>query len=193
MWPNYGTIWYVMARPSDPRLRRRILERVTAHVIAKGFGNQSLDELARGARVSKRVLVYHFGTRDQLLQEMVVRIETEWMELLTRGFGELEQPDRAIEATWRELCRPRNLRRVRLIFEIWGTSLHERTRRTRVADLLSTWTSHLAAAIESKGHARREAVLLLALVNGLLLARVTGESQEACDAALERGLGLLRR
>lgn len=181
-----------MARPIDPRVRQRVLDRVTTHIVANGFGNQSLDELARRSGVSKRMLVYHFGTRDDLIQELVVRIETEWMELLIQRLRGLRHPYNAIEATWRELCRPRNLRRLRLIFEIWGTSLQEPPRRARVSKLLSAWTSHVAGILEGKGDPRREAVLLLAVVNGLLLARLTGESQEACDAALERALGMLR-
>lgn len=181
-----------MARPSDPGVRQRVLDRVSAHIVANGFGNQSLDALARGAGVSKRVLVYHFGTRDELIQEMVVRIEAEWMGLLKRGLVEANHPYQAIEATWRELCRPGNLRKVRLIFEIWGTSLHERARLARAAEVLAIWTSQMAGALDGEAKTHRDAVLLLAIVNGLLLARVTGVAQKDCDDAFDRGLGILR-
>jgi len=90
-------------------------------------------------------VVYYFGTRERLIQEMVLQIETQWMDLLARGLRQSEDPHRAIEAVWRVLCRPSNLRRVRLIFEIWGASLHERSRRVGVAQILLT-----SAALVSK-------------------------------------------
>src|SRR3954447_6498176 len=52
---------------AEPSPRERILQRIVAHVLAHGLGDESLREVAAAVGTSHRMLGYHFGSRDGLL------------------------------------------------------------------------------------------------------------------------------
>jgi AcrR family transcriptional regulator len=57
---------------SDSR-REELLDRVTDHVLTHGLIGLSLRPVAAAAGTSDRMLVYHFGTRDELVSAVVAR------------------------------------------------------------------------------------------------------------------------
>lgn len=57
---------------SSNRLSREILlPRLAAHVLAHGLGGASLRPLAKAAGTSDRMLIYHFGNKEQLIGELL--------------------------------------------------------------------------------------------------------------------------
>lgn len=53
--------------------REELLEEVTDHVLAEGLIGLTLRPLAAAIGTSDRMLIYHFGSRDQLVAEVVAR------------------------------------------------------------------------------------------------------------------------
>jgi len=53
-------------------IREDLLDRATDHVLAEGLIGLSLRPLAAAIGTSDRMLIYHFGTRDALVSEIVV-------------------------------------------------------------------------------------------------------------------------
>ncbi|MEM7642230.1 MAG: TetR/AcrR family transcriptional regulator [Pseudomonadota bacterium] len=54
------------------RLSREILlPHLTAHVLDRGLGGASLRPLAKAAGTSDRMLIYHFGSKDALMAEIL--------------------------------------------------------------------------------------------------------------------------
>lgn len=71
-------------RPNGPKesfieqaRRQQIVEATIASVAAEGYAGASLAKVARRAKISKSVVVYHFGTKDKLLATTVHRIYVE--------------------------------------------------------------------------------------------------------------------
>jgi AcrR family transcriptional regulator len=56
-----------MARTVDHQYRQAIAERAAAHLLEHGRVNVSLRELAAAVEVSPRMLVHHFGSREELV------------------------------------------------------------------------------------------------------------------------------
>ena len=84
------TIWYMrgqagrpMAREATPArakgadgtARERLLESVIRHFAADGLADQSLRRIAEAIGTSHRMLLYHFGSKDGLLLEVVRAVE----------------------------------------------------------------------------------------------------------------------
>jgi AcrR family transcriptional regulator len=68
--------------------RRQILDIALREITAKGYGNTTLQEIAKQADISKGVIYYHFNDREELLRSI-------WSELI----GELfEYRRRRVEA-----------------------------------------------------------------------------------------------
>ena len=64
-----------MARPPDEGRRRELLDAVIECVAAGGIGNRSLRELAEAVGTSHRMLLHHFGSREELLLAVVQEVE----------------------------------------------------------------------------------------------------------------------
>jgi AcrR family transcriptional regulator len=76
-------------RPSDPKLsfieearRRQIIEATIAGVAEEGYAGASLAKVAARAGISKSVVVYYFGGKDELLETTLVQIFGELREFL---------------------------------------------------------------------------------------------------------------
>ena len=59
-----------MGRQQQPEIRERLLEACTDHVLQHGLPDR-LQPLAQATGTSTRMLLYHFGTRDDLLREVL--------------------------------------------------------------------------------------------------------------------------
>ena len=61
--------------PRPPLARERVLDAFEAIVIADGERTATLDATAKAAGVSKGGLLYHFGSRDELVAGLLARLE----------------------------------------------------------------------------------------------------------------------
>ncbi|MBA4767233.1 MAG: TetR/AcrR family transcriptional regulator [Porphyrobacter sp.] len=60
---------------SSQRLSRDVLlPRLTAHVLEHGLGQSSLRPLAKAAGTSDRMLIYHFGSKEALVTDLLAHI-----------------------------------------------------------------------------------------------------------------------
>lgn len=69
--------------------RDRLLDAIVDHLAEHGIGDTSLRRLAESVGTSHRMLIYHFGSRDDLLADVVRRVEDEQRVVLTRTFERL--------------------------------------------------------------------------------------------------------
>jgi AcrR family transcriptional regulator len=61
-----------VGRHKQPGIRDRILDDCVDHALTHGLPDR-LEPLAAASGTSKRMLIYHFGTRDALLRETLGR------------------------------------------------------------------------------------------------------------------------
>ena len=64
-----------MARPPDERRRRKLLDQLIEAFAHGGIGGRSLREVAEAVGTSQRMLLHHFGSRDELLLAIVEEVE----------------------------------------------------------------------------------------------------------------------
>jgi AcrR family transcriptional regulator len=170
--------------------RERLLERCVAYVLQAGFSELSLREIAAGTGTSHRMLIYHFGSREGLLAEIVGRIEAQTRDLLA---DVASQPGELIDicwAFWHRVSDPSLAAAERLFFEVYAHALHDRpwTRSFRES-VIAAWEQPLTELFEKHGFAHGEAAdrarLALAVSRGLLMdVLMTGE-RDRVDAAME--------
>ena len=94
----------------------------------------SLRELAGAIGTSHRMLVYHFGSREGLLIEIVRSFEAEQS---ARVMALLEDDARPmmerLREVWRSFCSPEMRPREKLFFEVFHPDQRAKARRTRAA------------------------------------------------------------
>lgn len=166
--------------------RQRLLAEVVEYAAAQGITDRSLREIAAGAGTSHRMLLYHFGSREGLLEAIVSDIEQRQREFLASLAETAPTPRALMTALWAELSGPRLRPFVRLFFEVAGIVAADGTGGDRPPDALTgPWLDGVVAAAESVG-LRADPPLLragIALTRGLLLDLVCGADKHEVDAA----------
>ena len=179
-----------MPRPPDERRRRELLDAVLDAFAGGGIGGRSLRDIAEATGTSHRMLLHHFGSRDELLLTIVEEVERRQAATLV---DVPDDPAGAVEAMWKDLRRPELRPFERLFFECYSRAAQGEAPFTRL--LPGAVDGWLAAADERAGGAADPAMvrLGLAVTRGLLLDLVATGDEEGVDAAAAAFVDLLRR
>ena len=106
-----------MARTPDLARRRELLDGLIEEFATGGIGDRSLREVAAAVGTSHRMLLHHFGSREDLLVAIVEEVERRQMRLL----GDLPaDPAQGFAAMWADLHRPELRQLERLFFECYA-------------------------------------------------------------------------
>ncbi len=162
-----------MARPSNPAIRARLREEAVDYVLSHGVGDLALRPLAKALKTNARMLVYHFGSREGLMRQILTGLrEREDIHIQT-WFQSGEKPRRLpdfLRWYWKRLSSPRVRPAVRLIFELYALALRNPKEYPGVLeDPLSYWQKLTRRGGISPEFHTVEATLLLAATRGLLL------------------------
>lgn len=177
-----------MPRSRDEQRRRELLRAVIDTMAETGIGTRSLRDLAAAAGTSHRMLLHHFGSRDELLVGVVEEVEQRQMDSLT---AQSDAPLEAARALWTTLRSPELRPFERLFFECYARAAQGEEPFARlVPGAVDTW---LAAVGERAAPGVDAAAIRLglAVTRGLLLDLVATDDEAGVTAAYERFLELL--
>jgi AcrR family transcriptional regulator len=176
--------------------RAQLLDAALDHVAAHGIADLSLRGLGAAIGVSHRMLIHYFGSKEQLLVEIVQASERRQRDVLSRLHLEPGlAPVDVARLLWQQLADPRLAGQERLFFEICGHALRGRPEAVPVLEgLVTDWLEPLVAAEVDAGAepatARNRARLGLATVRGLLLDLLATGDRAGVDSAMEEFLRL---
>lgn len=180
---------------TDPKAsttaRDRLLASAVEYAEEHGIGDLSLRELAAAIGTSHRMLIYHFGSKEGLLVEVVKAVEAEQRAFLAGLAGaSTPRPGDAIRMLWRQLSDPAMAAKERLFYDVYVNALHGRLGETDFLDrIVDNWVEVAVEnrpAGQSPEHAAADARLGVAVMRGLLLDLLATGDREAVDAAAER-------
>ena len=178
--------------PPKPDLERRaeLLDRLLTAFADGGIGTRSLRDVAEAVGTSHRMLLHHFGSRDELLLTIVEEVERRQAATLDQL---PDDPADAIEAMWADLRRPELRPFERLFFECYARAAQGEAPFTRLLpNAVDGWLTDAAA---SSGGAVDPALIRLglAVTRGLLLDLVATDDDAGVDAAAAAFVALVRR
>jgi AcrR family transcriptional regulator len=172
--------------------RERLLAAAIDHVVGHGLGDLSLRELAAHIGTSHRMLIYHFGSKEGLLVEVVKSVEAAQRSFFAESAS---NPGLSFaEGTrtfWRHIADPALAPHERLFFEVYAQALLGRPGTVALLDgIIDSWvepvTAYATARGEPEASARADARLGVAVIRGLLLDLLATGDRPGVDAALER-------
>ena len=177
-----------MARTPDLARRRELLDALIEEFATGGIGDRSLREVATAVGTSHRMLLHHFGSRDDLLVAIVEEVERRQMGLL----GDLPtDPAQGFAAMWADLRRPELRHLERLFFECYARAAQgEKPFARMVPGAVDGWLS----AVDVAGEGAADPALArlgLAVTRGLLLDLVATNDDAGVDAAATAFANLL--
>jgi AcrR family transcriptional regulator len=153
-----------------------------------GVGTRSLRDVAQAVGTSHRMLLHHFGSREELLLAIVEEVEQRQMATLDDLPGD---PAGAFAAMWADLRRPELRPFERLFFECYARGAQGEAPFSRLLPAaVDGWLAQVAD--HAGGRADPAMVRLgLAVSRGLLLDLVATGDEEGVEAAAAAFVTLL--
>ncbi|MBE1466874.1 TetR/AcrR family transcriptional regulator [Kibdelosporangium phytohabitans] len=171
--------------------KQRLLTDAVAYMAEHGVTDRSLRQIAAGLGTSHRMLIYHFGSKEGLLVEIIKTVEAQQREVLAGLAHEPgESPGDMARRFWRRVSDPSLWPNARLFFEVYGQALQGRPGTADLLDdVVHAWLDPMIALGVSHGlseeDAKVSARLGLAVARGLLLDLLATGEREPVDAAME--------
>ena len=179
-----------MGRHPQPEIKQRLLDACTDYALENGLPDR-LEPLATATGTSSRMLIYHFGGRDDLLRAVLGRARQRQLEM----FGDLlrAQVDtpytRTLSRAWTTMTGPRGRPYLQMFGRLRETAeqqLWPDFRRVATTD----WLAPLEDGLRSIGRPQL-ATLVLAVIRGLLMdLDATGDTART-DRAFDDFIGTL--
>jgi AcrR family transcriptional regulator len=179
--------------PGSPR-RAELLDACYGYLLDHGLAGLSLRPLAAATGTSPRVLLYLFGSKEQLVRDLLARARREQIALVASALdpatagGEFEALARRL---WSLLSAPEQRAMVRLTYEAFLRSVSRDPGPWQgfAAETARDWLELLIRAQPDTQHevAEATATRTLALIRGLLLDLLAGEDPGRVAAAVQAG------
>jgi len=175
-------------RPEE--LRRAIFEYFLEH----GLADASLRPLAKAVGSSPRVLLYYFGSKEQMLADVLADIR----KVQRAGFDRIKAGSFGEECrlVWDRMTEPDTERHFRLYFEAYGIALREPQRYKKFLQAtVNDWLDFIADPLRQGGISRHEArafaTIVLAGFRGFMLDFCNTHDRQRIGRAIEIWTGTL--
>jgi AcrR family transcriptional regulator len=178
-----------MSPRADPK--QALLDAAIEHVAAHGISDTSLRSLAAALGTSHRMLIYHFGSKEGLLVEVVRSMEAQQRAVFDEMLPLADiSPAQFARDFWRKVTEPEMWPRERLFFEMYGQALQGRPGTVGLLDgIVASWVDPMTEWGQRAGLpvevARTWARLGIAVPRGLLLDLLATGDRAAVDEAME--------
>jgi len=182
-----------MARTPDDALRASLVRRAFDYVCAHGLSDLSLRPLAEALGSSPSLLLYHFGSKDQLVMKILEAGRDEQDAVIAELASETDLSPAAIGRTiWRMHSSKRFEPLTRLFFEVYALALQDRSRFPGFLERsVEGWLDVLEGSRRGDPQARIIATIVLAAFRGFRLDLAATRDRKRVDRAVEQFFSLI--
>ncbi|WP_227496911.1 TetR/AcrR family transcriptional regulator [Planctomonas psychrotolerans] len=178
--------------------RERLLGLVVDLILREGVIDLSLSAVARGIGSNNRMLLYYFGSKEDLLDEASV-LAFERFPKLRDMFARLERAgdlEEGLLEAWDDLSAPENHSFLRLYFQRFGIAMRDAEQWTTFIERAGRqWVGLTRAVFVRAGYSDADSVIaatqIIALWRGLQFLLLTGVAADQLDAAHAAGIRAL--
>lgn len=184
-----------VARLRNPERKPALLAEIIEYMLDKPLSALTFRALADGLGVSTYTLVYHFGTRAELVAEIVQAVSERQDFIVTAvasEAGEIEAHLVNLRTSWKLSLQPRNLQLQKLEFEAAIFEARESRQESTVLGVFRRWHEASVDALICMGmnptDADLEARVIVGTIYGLHYDLMVTRDTERVSAAFERAL-----
>jgi AcrR family transcriptional regulator len=174
----------IMGRKPDPRIKAQLLEKIASHILQFGLQDLSLRSLADALGTTARMLIYYFGSKENLIVEVLLYGQQQQQAVFTNLLSTESTPIEALRALWQHFISKEMAPLIRLTFELEVLSMQGKTEYQQFArDTLRGWIS--LVSLQMAGSSAATATLVVGVFSGLLLDFMVTEERSRVEAAFE--------
>jgi AcrR family transcriptional regulator len=176
--------------------KQELVDATIAYLLRHGLADLSLRPLAKAAGTSARLLIYHFGSKERLLAEVLEALQrglrNSFSELLTaRAAADGEPP---LKTFWKWATAKRNFASLRLLYELQILAVQNPASYARYLERNSRdWIELVQTALPAAERSAAMATLLVAVFDGLFLELMSTGDRRRTGEALEEFIRIVRR
>jgi AcrR family transcriptional regulator len=179
-----------VSRTADDARRGELLERAVDYVCRHGLAELSLRPLAKALKSSPRVLLYYFGSKENLVVEIVRRGRVRQQAMMATVKLSGLAPREVARTLWREWSKPEWEPLMQLSFEIYAFALRDASRLPGYLDAsIHEWLGALEVCTMLPGYTRKKAealgTLLIAGFRGFLLDLLATHERTRINRAVD--------
>lgn len=162
-----------------------LLPKCLRYFLKHGVAHLSLRPLAAAVGTSARMLVHHFGSKEQLVAAVMTQVRDKLQALLgaVATAGHAGAAD-VMLAFWTLATAPANLPYLRLLLEVQVLALQNPRRyQTYLRNTSKSWLTLIEAELPKSRNRRAMATLCTAVIDGLMLELLsTGDTRRTLTA-----------
>lgn len=177
-----------MSRPINEKRPEELRNAIVRYLVKHGLSDLSLRPLAKALGCTPRVLLYHFGSKEKMIIEVLAHVRRRQRA----AFGRIEgaRLTESYLAVWKRMSGPESEPLFRLFFEIYGIALrHPRLYKSFLHHTIQDWlqllTNELDAELHQPNQARAIATIVLAGLRGFMLDFCTTHDGKRVDEAVK--------
>jgi AcrR family transcriptional regulator len=168
-----------------------LLSAAVAHLVEHGVADLSLRPMAAALGTSARMLLFHFGSKERLIQEVLGEVQRR----LQASFLALADSDTGppIKRFWLWATRSEHLPYLRLLYEVQIIAIQNpQAYGPYLEKAASEWLAIAEAALSTSLRSSTMATLCIAVFDGLFLELLITGDRARTTRALDRFIELAR-
>jgi AcrR family transcriptional regulator len=177
-----------MSRPINKKRPEELRNAIVRYLVKRGLNGLSLRPLAKALGCTPRVLLYHFGSKEKMVIEVLAQIRRRQHA----AFGRIQEArlTDGYLAVWKQMSAPESEPLFRLFFEIYGIALrHPRLYKSFLHHTIQDWLRLMADELDAELHQRKQAraiaTIVLAGLRGFMLDFCTTHDRKRVDQAVK--------
>ncbi len=185
-----------MSRTVNEKRPAELLDAIVRYLLKHGLSDLSLRPLAKSVGSSPRVLLYYFGSKEELVAAVISNVRQR--QFATLGQHATPSFSEACTLAWHRMSAPDSEPLFRLFFEAYGIALRDPKRyKSFLRDTIEGWVKLIAEPLPRDGYtpadARAFATIILAGLRGFMLDFCNTHDRKRLDRAVDLWAGSLDR
>ena len=167
----------------------KLVESLIAYLLDNGLADLSLRPLAAGTGTSARLLIYHFGSKEALLTEvleaMQAHVQNSFVQLLDNS--SVRRPSKPpLKLLWNWAIADENYRYLKLLYELQILAIQSPDTYARYLDRTTDrWLDLALAAMSPSLRTPAMATLCTAVFDGLFIELMISSDRKRTTQALD--------
>jgi AcrR family transcriptional regulator len=176
--------------------KEELLEELIDYLVKHGVADVSLRPMAAAVGTSARLLIFHFGSKEQLLTEVLELMQAR----LQRSLGDLlalepgAERDAPLRLFWDWALKDANFVQLRLLYQLQVLALHDQKTYGKYLKKNSlTWLDAVQAVLKPSQRSPLLATLIVAVFDGLFIEVMSSGDRRRASAAIDEFIAMARQ
>jgi AcrR family transcriptional regulator len=176
--------------------KEELLEELLGYLLKHGVADVSLRPMAAAVGTSARLLIFHFGSKERLLTEVLELVQAR----LQRSLGDLLAMDHGSERAaplrlfWDWALKDANFVQLRLLYQLQVLAAHDQKTYGKYLKKNSlSWLETVQAVLKPSQRSPLLATLIVAVFDGLFIEVMSTGDRRRTSAAIDEFIAMARQ